>query len=489
LLGDVTFRTIVPQALGHEAARRRAVLLAVLPAGVVALLGLAAGAFLASRGTLTGVAESTAWWLLLASALVTVVIVVGAGWAAAVHARAVAAREAEKIAAARRAAEAAERELAAVRELAAARRGRVGGESDDSAERFEVFDNLARRLQSLVHREIGLLDDLENQVEDPDLLKGMFQVDHLATRVRRYAENLALLGGAAAHRQWSRPIGVSDVLRSAIAEIEQYWRVKLVLPVEGTVRGHAVADVVHLMAELAENATAFSPPDTRVLLHVQRVTAGLAIEVEDRGLGIPVDERNKLNALLAAPREIALGELLLDGRIGLYVVAALAQRHRISVQLQGNIFGGTQAVLVLPHEVLGEEPQGPKGQKSESAGSPENAPARPEPRPQPQPTQEPARATAPPPAPAAAPAPPPAPAPAPPPAPAPARAAEPATGSAPPLPRRRRQEHLSPELRDADQPSVPEDIEHDTGLLAAFRDGIRQAEQAPGGPTQDASPT
>lgn len=465
----------MPQALGHEAARRRAVLLAVLPAGLVALVGLAAGAFLASRGTLTGVAESTAWWLLVASALVTVAVVVGAGWAAAAHARAVAAREAEEIAAAQRATE------AAVRELAATRWGGAGGESDDGAERFEVFDNLARRLQSLVHREIGLLDDLENQVEDPDLLKGMFQVDHLATRVRRYAENLALLGGAAAHRQWSRPISVSDVLRSAIAEIEQYWRVKLVLPIEGTVRGHAVADVVHLMAELAENATAFSPPDTRVLLHVQRVTAGLAIEVEDRGLGIPVDERNKLNALLASPREIALGELLLDGRIGLYVVAALAQRHHISVQLQGNIFGGTQAVLVLPHEVLGEEPQGQEGQQGregESAGSPENTPVRPKPRPQPRPKPEPRPEPEPEPARAAAPAP----------APAAARAPEPANGSPPPLPKRRRQTHLSPELRDTDQPSVPDDIDHDTGLLAAFRDGIRQAEQAPGGPTQDASP-
>ena len=125
-------------------------------------------------------------------------------------------------------------------------------------QKVEVFVNLARRLQSLVHREIQLLDELENEVEDPDLLKGLFHVDHLATRIRRHAENLAVLGGAVSRRQWSRPVTVTEVLRSAIAEVEQYPRVKLVPPVDGTLRGHAVADVIHLLAELVENATVFS---------------------------------------------------------------------------------------------------------------------------------------------------------------------------------------------------------------------------------------
>jgi hypothetical protein len=114
---------------------------------------------------------------------------------------------------------------------------------------LEVFVNLSRRLQSLVHQEIQLLDELENQVEDPDLLKGLFYVDHLATRIRRHAENLAVLGGAVSRRQWSRPVTLTEVLRSAIAEVEQYSRVKLVPPIEGTLRGHAVADVIHLVAE------------------------------------------------------------------------------------------------------------------------------------------------------------------------------------------------------------------------------------------------
>lgn len=150
-------------------------------------------------------------------------------------------------------------------------------------QKVEVFVNLARRLQSLVHREIQLLDELEHEVEDPDLLKGLFQVDHLATRIRRHAENLAVLGGAVSRRQWSNPVTMTEVLRSAIAEVEQYPRVKLVPPIDGTLRGHAVADVIHLLAELVENATVFSAPQTQVLLRAQHVTAGLALEVEDRG--------------------------------------------------------------------------------------------------------------------------------------------------------------------------------------------------------------
>ncbi|WP_308010675.1 sensor histidine kinase [Streptomyces clavuligerus] len=222
-------------------------------------------------------------------------------------------------------------------------------------QKLEVFVNLARRLQSLVQREIQLLDDLENEVEDPDLLKGLFQIDHLATRIRRHAENLAVLGGAISRRQWSNPVTMTEVLRSAIAEVEQYPRVKVVPPVEGTLRGHAVADVIHLLAELVENACAFSSPHTQVHLRAQQVTAGIAVEVEDRGLGMPVDEQNRMNALLADPDQVSVARLLQDGRIGLFVVASLARRHGIAVRLQSNIYGGVQAVLVLPQGLIGSE--------------------------------------------------------------------------------------------------------------------------------------
>ncbi|WP_405622249.1 ATP-binding protein [Streptomyces sp. NBC_00076] len=225
-----------------------------------------------------------------------------------------------------------------------------------SEQKLEVFLNLARRLQSLVHREISILDELENEIEDPDLLKGLFHVDHLATRIRRHAENLAVLGGAVSRRQWSNPVSMTEVLRSAIAEVEQYSRVKLVPPIDGELRGHAVADVIHLLAELVENATVFSAPHTQVLLRANLVTSGLAVEVEDRGLGMPVGEQSRMNALLADPDQVNVASLLADGRIGLFVVSQLAKRHGIHVRLQTNIYGGVQAVLVVPQALLGAAP-------------------------------------------------------------------------------------------------------------------------------------
>jgi signal transduction histidine kinase len=189
----------------------------------------------------------------------------------------------------------------------------------------EVFVNLSRRLQSLVHREIKLLDGLENEVEDPDLLKGLFQVDHLATRIRRHAENLAVLGGSVSRRQWSRPVALTEVLRSAIAEVEHYSRVKLVPPIDGTLPGHAVAGVIHLVAELIENATMFAPPHTQVLLRAQQVTSGMAVEVEDRGLGMQRADLDRVNQLLVNPDGTNLDDLLRDGRIGLYVVSMIAR--------------------------------------------------------------------------------------------------------------------------------------------------------------------
>ncbi|GGY07845.1 ATP-binding protein [Streptomyces djakartensis] len=228
-----------------------------------------------------------------------------------------------------------------------------------SEQKLDVFVNLARRLQSLVHREISILDELENEMEDPELLKGLFHVDHLATRIRRHAENLAVLGGAASRRQWSNPVSMTEVLRSAIAEVEQYSRVKLVPPIDGTLRGHAVADVIHLLAELVENATVFSAPHTQVLLRAGLVTSGLAVEVEDRGLGMPLEEQTRMNALLADPDQVNVARLLADGRIGLFVVSQLARRHGITVRLQTNIYGGVQAVLVVPQALLGPEPKAP----------------------------------------------------------------------------------------------------------------------------------
>ncbi|MFE1438754.1 ATP-binding protein [Streptomyces sp. NPDC058739] len=223
-----------------------------------------------------------------------------------------------------------------------------------------------------MHREIAILDELENEIEDPDLLKGLFHVDHLATRIRRHAENLAVLGGAVSRRQWSNPVSMTEVLRSAIAEVEQYSRVKLVPPVDGELRGHAVADVIHLLAELVENATVFSSPHTQVLLRANLVTSGLAVEVEDRGLGMPVGEQSRMNELLADPDQVNVASLLADGRIGLFVVSQLAKRHGITVRLQSNIYGGVQAVLVVPQALLGGAP-GPAAAPGRTEGQGQSA--------------------------------------------------------------------------------------------------------------------
>ncbi|MGW4032977.1 sensor histidine kinase [Streptomyces sp. NPDC004838] len=387
-------------------------------------------------------------------------------------------------------------------------------------QKVEVFVNLARRLQSLVHREIQVLDELENRVEDPDLLKGLFHVDHLATRIRRHAENLAVLGGAVSRRQWSRPVGVTEVLRSAIAEVEHYPRVVLVPPIDGTLRGHSVADVIHLLAELIENATLFSAPHTQVLLRAQQVTAGLAVEVEDRGLGMPAGEQARMNALLTDPDQVNVAHLLQDGRIGLFVVSALARRHGITVRLQPNIYGGVQAVLVLPRRLLGTQPDGPppegirhEGTRHEAGPTPDHGHGMPAPRigmasppsvpRQYQPPRRPTgqhtthaphtthtTPTVPGPLPVRAehtdrpaalpgnrttsdagdPLRPPR-------APASATGVVRGTMGRPKLPTRRSQEHIAPQLRSAPRPRATDEYAaHDPGLMAAFQRGIGLAE-------------
>jgi signal transduction histidine kinase len=370
--------------------------------------------------------------------------------------------------------------------------------SPDTEEKVEVFVNLARRLQSLVHRAISMLDQLENEVEDPELLKGLFHVDHLATRIRRHAENVAVLGGSVSRRQWTRPVTLTEVLRSSIAEVEQYSRVKLVPPIEGTLRGHAVADVIHLLAELVENATSFSEPHTQVLLRAQRVTSGLAIEVEDRGLGMPPQEQARINALLAEPDHIDLSKLLADGRIGLYVVSALSRRHGIAVRLQSNIYGGIQAILIIPHGLLGEEPVEVPAQ----AATDMPRPAQVAPVQQPAVQASPARPVTPPPS-LRQPLPPVSTASAPmPPQQQHARSAgatAPRDGESagrtaprderPPLPQRHAQEHLVPELRNGpvSRRSEDEEVEHDPGLMATFRRGVSLADHESDEPPTDGS--
>nr|BEK71382.1 hypothetical protein KPHV_86090 [Kitasatospora purpeofusca] len=215
----------------------------------------------------------------------------------------------------------------------------------------KVFLNLARRLQSLVIREIDELDALERNVEDPELLDGLLRLDHLATRTLRQVESLAVICGAVPRRT-REPVGVSTLLRQVLGEIEQYSRVRIVPPVSGTIHGRAVADIVHLLAELLENATAFSRPETVVNVYVSMAAAGLVVDIDDRGLGMTPDRMASVERVLADPDSAHLSEQLADGRIGMIVVSRLAGRHGVRVVLRPNVLGGIRASVLLPHALL-----------------------------------------------------------------------------------------------------------------------------------------
>ncbi|MFB8056162.1 ATP-binding protein [Kitasatospora purpeofusca] len=239
--------------------------------------------------------------------------------------------------------------LAAVRQAAVAAivhqaQGREGTK--------KVFLNIARRTQILIHRQISMLDALEREHEEPELLRELFAVDHLATRMRRNAENLVILGGALPARRWRNAVPMVNVLRSAVSETENYSRVVVQGVPRASLSGQAVADVIHLVAELIENGTTFSPPYTQVQVSAQEVPKGLAVEVEDRGLGMAEDEYERLNDYLANPPELDVSALGDDLRLGLFVVARLAARHDIQVTLRPSPYGGTRAVVLVPALLL-----------------------------------------------------------------------------------------------------------------------------------------
>ncbi|SDP95776.1 Signal transduction histidine kinase [Actinopolyspora xinjiangensis] len=221
-----------------------------------------------------------------------------------------------------------------------------------------AFAKLARGLEAMADRAITEIDEAEHQVEDPDLLARLFRVDHLVNLSRRQAESLAILGGKAPQRQTQEDVSLQTVLRSAVAEIEHYSRVKMTA-VGGTLKGPATAEVIHLLAELLENATQFSSDNTPVVVRTETVTAGVAIEIQDRGLGMTSEEIHRYNRLLEDADRVDLDELLADGRIGLSVVRVLAQRYDIRVRLQTSIYGGMEAVVLLPDSLLSTSPREP----------------------------------------------------------------------------------------------------------------------------------
>ena len=216
----------------------------------------------------------------------------------------------------------------------------------------QVFVSLARRSQSLLQRQLRLLDDLERKAADPAALADLFPLDHLTTRMRRHAEGLIILSGAVPGRGWSNPVPVIDVVRGAIAEIEDYKRVAVVTTAEDMVAGSAVADMIHLMAELIENAAMFSPSGTRVEVRAERVGNGFAFEIEDRGLGIKPDELDAINERLGSPADFDLANA---DQLGLFVVGKLAARHGVRVFLRPSPYGGTTAIVVMPRNMIAPE--------------------------------------------------------------------------------------------------------------------------------------
>ena len=213
----------------------------------------------------------------------------------------------------------------------------------------EVFVSMARRNQSLLQRQLRLIDALEQKASDPAALADLFSLDHLTTRMRRHAESLAILSGAAPGRAWREPVPVIDVIRGAMAEVEDYKRVSVLTRSEDSITGAAVADMIHLLAELIENATLFSPSSTRVEVRAGRVANGFAVEIDDRGLGVEPEQLAEINRQLTSPPDFDLANA---DRLGLFVGGKLAARHGVRVQLRTSPYGGTTAIVLMPYGIV-----------------------------------------------------------------------------------------------------------------------------------------
>jgi signal transduction histidine kinase len=216
-----------------------------------------------------------------------------------------------------------------------------------------MFVNLSRRSQSLVERQIRLIDDLEQGEQDPERLSNLFQMDHLATRMRRNSENLLVLAGHEVSRRWNQPVALVDVLRAAVSEIEQYERVSMNVQPGISVRGQAVNDVVHLIAELVENATSFSSAETPVAVSGHLLNSGgVLLDISDQGVGMGAEEMAHANWRLDNPPVV---DVAVSRRMGLFVVARLAARHGVRVRLRPAPTGGLTALVWLPDETVTHE--------------------------------------------------------------------------------------------------------------------------------------
>ncbi|GAA3818553.1 hypothetical protein GCM10022403_059940 [Streptomyces coacervatus] len=238
-----------------------------------------------------------------------------------------------------------------------------------------MFTNLSRRSQGLIQRQLSLISELESREADPDQLSSLFKLDHLATRMRRNGENLLVLAGEEPGRRWTRPVPLVDVLRAAASEVEQYERIELAAVPTTEVAGRVVNDLVHLLAELLENATSFSSPQTKVKVTGHALPDGrVLIEIHDTGIGLSPEDLAAINERLASPPTV---DVSVSRRMGLFVVGRLSQRHGIRIQLRPSDSGGTTALVMLPVDVAqgGKKPQGKPGQGAGASGGPAAAQA------------------------------------------------------------------------------------------------------------------
>ncbi|ATL67834.1 sensor histidine kinase [Nocardia terpenica] len=347
-----------------------------------------------------------------------------------------------------------------------------------------VFLNIAHRSQIVVHRQLEILDEAESRQEDPTLLDTFFKLDHLATRERRNAENLIILGGGQPGRQWRRPVPLVELVRSSVGETLDYARVRTSRLPQVYIVGTVVADLIHLLAELVDNATSFSPPQSRVDITGNQVGKGVVIEIGDQGMGMPDEELERANDMLRHPPDFGVAELSANSRLGLFVVAQLSARHGISVRLSESDYGGIRAIVLIPTALVatdtpvadhlpdrlpGRRPEPPATGELPSlpAGSPAPAPI--------------ALATLPPPRPAMTgdvqrPA---------------IARPEPGNGR-PPLPRRRRQASLAPGLADRPAPETgpqrTRSAEQARDLMSAIENGTRQGRRANPEPATTVTP-
>ncbi|WP_241777855.1 nitrate- and nitrite sensing domain-containing protein, partial [Streptomyces sp. CT34] len=225
-----------------------------------------------------------------------------------------------------------------------------------------MFTNLSRRSQGLIQRQLSLISELESREADPDQLSSLFKLDHLATRMRRNGENLLVLAGEEPGRRWTRPVPLVDVLRAAASEVEQYERIELNAVPQTEVAGRVVNDLVHLLAELLENATSFSSPQTKVKVTGHALPDGrVLVEIHDTGIGLSPEDLSAINERLASPPTV---DVSVSRRMGLFVVGRLSLRHGIRIQLRPSDSGGTTALVMLPVDVAqGGKKPAPSGAK------------------------------------------------------------------------------------------------------------------------------